>query len=76
MDSNDINRTMKREIDLRQDAIYVVVNGSITILDKMLHGTDTIHWNRGNVDVERSQRIRCNGDKIVSGNVARDAELE
>lgn len=74
MDSNAINALMKREIDLSKNAIYVVVNGSVSVLDEMLHGTDTIHWNKGNVDVERSQRIRCNQPKNISGTLVKPAD--
>ncbi|MBZ5203213.1 DUF3954 domain-containing protein [Planomicrobium chinense] len=65
------DNTMKCEIDLGNNAVYIVINGDLTILDEMLHGTDTIHWNKGAVDVVRSQRIRCDGGKKVSGTLVK-----
>lgn len=47
------------KIDLNENAIYVVKDGSMTKMLPMSHGEDRIVWNKGTVlDVVRSQRIR------------------
>lgn len=57
---------MKAEIDLMEDALYVVKEGELTKLSPMDHGTDEIVWNKGIVlDVVRSHRIRLKGSKII-----------
>lgn len=76
MDIETLNDTMKRTIDLRENAIYLVINGDLTILDEMAHGTDTIHWNKGNVDVVRAERIRLgNKGKNISGTLVKADNL-
>lgn len=70
------NNMMKREINLCNNAVYIVINGDLTILDEMLHGTDTIHWNKGSVDVVRAERIRLgNKPKNISGTLVKPADL-
>lgn len=66
---------MQHEIDLHKNAIYVVINGNISVFDEMTHGTDTIHWNKGVVDVVRAERIRCNKAKKISGTLVKAEDL-
>ena len=76
VDIETLNDTMKRTIDLGTNSIYIVCNGDITVLDEMAHGTDTIHWNKGNVDVVRAERIRLgNKGKNISGTLVKADNL-
>ena len=63
-----MNDPMVHEIDLKENAVYIVKAGSITQLLPMEHGTDEIIWNKSNMDVVRTHRVRLNGDKIISEN--------
>ena len=64
-----MNDPMVHEIDLKEDCVYIVREGSITRLQPMAHGTDVIEWHRSSVrDVVRTHRVRLNGDKIISEN--------
>lgn len=54
------------EIDLRENAVYVVKDGVPTKLNPMIHGTDEIIWQKGIVlDVVRSQRIRVGRSQTI-----------
>ena len=60
---------MIAEIDLRENAVYVVKDGIHTKLNPMESGTDEIVWKRGSVlDVVRSHRIRLGHSKEIGEN--------
>ncbi|PKH10161.1 DUF3954 domain-containing protein [Planomicrobium sp. MB-3u-38] len=60
---------MIAEIDLRENAAYVVKDGVATKLNPMESGTDEIIWKRGIVlDVVRSHRIRLGHKKEIGNN--------
>ena len=68
------NEPMIHEIDLKEDAVYIVSRGSVTILEPMEHGTDQITWNKNNsFEVVRSHRIRTNGVVKINGNLVERA---
>ncbi|MFC4403300.1 DUF3954 domain-containing protein [Gracilibacillus xinjiangensis] len=53
-------------INLEEDALYVVKNGEVTKVNPKSHGQDVIVWKNGQVlDVDRSERIRINGQKVI-----------
>lgn len=57
---------MIAEIDLRENAVYVVKDGVHTKLNPMQQGTDEIVWKHGVVlDVVRSSRIRLGYAKEI-----------
>lgn len=57
---------MKAEIDLRENAVYVVKNGKITKVLARQHGEDKIIWKDGKVlDVIRSGRHRVAGQDVI-----------
>lgn len=57
---------MKEKIDLTEDAIYIIQNGKKTKVTPKMHGEDTIIWKNGKVlDIDRSERVRIEGQKII-----------
>lgn len=60
---------MIAEINLRDNAVYVVKDGVHTKLNPMQQGTDEIVWKNGIVlDVVRSHRIRLGHTKEIGTN--------
>lgn len=61
MDRDSINALMKREIDLHENGIYIVSDGSFTKLAPLESGTDEIAWEKSSVrNVSRTQKVRLN----------------
>ena len=57
---------MKAEIDLRENALYIVKNGVLTKVTPKEHGQDIIIWKNGQVlDVDRSERMRIEGQEVI-----------
>jgi len=57
---------MTAEIDLMENAAYVVIDGQLTKVTPKSHGEDTIIWKNGKVlDVIRSERHRLNGQAVI-----------
>lgn len=51
--------TKRAEIDLRENAVYVVKNGEIKKFPAIEFGQDTVIWKNGiPLDVIRSERVR------------------
>lgn len=60
------NINMIAEIDLSEDAVYIVKNGKSTKVSAKEHGQDVIIWKNGQVlDVDRSQRMRIEGQEVI-----------
>ncbi|WP_237417130.1 DUF3954 domain-containing protein [Halobacillus litoralis] len=58
--------TMVAEIDLNENAAYVVIDGQLTKVLPKKFGTDEIHWKDGKVlDVVRSERHRLKGQSEI-----------
>lgn len=56
----------KAEVDLQEDALYIVKDGSLTKVSKKEHGQDLIIWKNGQVlDIDRSQRVRIEGQEVI-----------
>ncbi|MFX3616110.1 MAG: hypothetical protein ACE3JK_01090 [Sporolactobacillus sp.] len=54
------------QIDANENAIYYITNGHVTKVSGKEFGQDIFYWKDGKVlDVERSQRIRNCGQKII-----------
>lgn len=54
------------EIDLRENAVYVVKKGKLTKVTAKEFGQDVIVWKNGEVlDVDRSQRLRIDGQEVI-----------
>jgi Protein of unknown function (DUF3954) len=54
------------EIDLMENAVYIVKNGSLTKVKAKQFGQDLIIWKNGEVlDVDRSQRTRIEGQEVI-----------
>lgn len=57
---------MTAEINLKENALYVVKNGKLTKLTAKEYGQDLIIWKNGEVlDVDRSQRVRLSGQEEI-----------
>ncbi|MBN8236850.1 DUF3954 domain-containing protein [Halobacillus kuroshimensis] len=57
---------MVAEIDLNENAAYVVIDGPLTKVLPKKFGTDEIHWKDGKVlDVVRSERHRLKGQPEI-----------
>lgn len=53
-------------VDLTKDALYIVKEGYITKVSPKTHGQDIVIWKNGQVlDVDRSERIRLNGQEVI-----------
>lgn len=60
------NNLMTAEVDLMENAVYVVKDGQLTKVTAKEHGQDLIIWKNGQVlDVDRSQRLRINGQAVI-----------
>jgi len=54
------------EIDLMENAAYVIIDGHLTKVTPKQFGEDTIIWQNGKVlDVIRSERYRLQGQDII-----------
>ena len=54
------------EIDLIENAMYVVKDGSLTKVTAKQYGQDLIIWKDGSVlDIDRSERVRIQGQEII-----------
>ncbi len=57
---------MTAEIDLMENAAYVIKDGHLTKVTPKQFGEDIIIWQNGKVhDVVRSQRTRINGQDVI-----------
>jgi len=57
---------MVAEIDLKEDALYVIKNGLLTKVTAKQFGQDLIIWKNGQVlDIDRSERIRIEGQEVL-----------
>jgi len=57
---------MVTEIDLKEDALYVIKNGLLTKVTAKQFGQDLIIWKNGQVlDIDRSERIRIEGQEVL-----------
>jgi hypothetical protein len=57
---------MTAQIDLTENALYVVKDGLLTKITAKNHGNDEIIWKDGKVlDVYRGERIRMNGQEVI-----------
>ncbi|MED4715275.1 DUF3954 domain-containing protein [Bacillus badius] len=57
---------MTAEIDLMENAAYVIIDGHLTKVTPKQFGEDTIIWKDGKVlDVIRSQRVRMSGQDVI-----------
>jgi hypothetical protein len=58
--------TMTAEINLMENALYIVCDGQITKVTAKKYGNDEIIWKDGKVlDVYRGERIRMNGQEVI-----------
>jgi len=56
----------KSVINLQEDAVYIVKKGKLTKVTPKEHGQDIIIWKNGEVlDVDRSQRMRIEGQDVI-----------
>lgn len=56
----------KAQIDLSENALYIVKDGKLTKVLAKEHGEDQVIWKDGKVlDVIRSQRARLNGQEVI-----------
>lgn len=56
----------KDTINLDEDALYIVKNGKKTKVSPKDHGQDIIIWKNGKVlDVDRSERVRIEGQEVI-----------
>lgn len=54
------------EIDLVENAMYVVKDGLLTKVTAKQHGQDLIIWKNGSVlDIDRSERVRIQGQNVI-----------
>lgn len=57
---------MKTTIDLNEDGIYIIQNGKRTKITPKDFGEDRIIWKNGQVlDVDRSERVRIEGQEVI-----------
>jgi len=57
---------MTAEIDLMENAAYIVIDGQLTKVTPKQFGEDLIVWKDGKVlDVVRSQRHRVKGQEVI-----------
>lgn len=57
---------MKIEIDLKEDAVYIIQDGKRTKITPKKFGEDRIIWKNGKVlDVDRSERVRIKGQEVI-----------
>ncbi|MEK3996703.1 DUF3954 domain-containing protein [Psychrobacillus sp. FSL K6-2365] len=61
-----MEKDMVVEIDLMENALYIVKEGRITKVSPKKHGQDIVIWKNGQVlDVDRSERIRLEGQEVI-----------
>lgn len=54
------------QINLDENAVYIVKQGRLTKVGAKEHGQDVIIWKNGQVlDVDRSQRMRIEGQEVI-----------
>lgn len=54
------------EVSLSENAVYVIKRGKMTKISAKEHGQDLIVWKNGEVlDVDRSQRLRIEGQEVI-----------
>lgn len=57
---------MKEEINLLENAVYIVKDGLLTKVTAKQHGQDLIIWKNGSVlDIDRSERLRVEGQEVI-----------
>jgi hypothetical protein len=57
---------MTTEIDLAENALYIVKDGLLTKVTAKSHGEDQVIWKDGKVlDVYRGERIRIIGQDVI-----------
>lgn len=57
---------MTTEIDLTENALYIVKDGLLTKVTAKSHGEDQVIWKDGKVlDVYRGERIRIIGQDVI-----------
>ena len=57
---------MKAEINLLENAVYIVKDGQLTKVTAKEFGQDLIVWKNGKVlDIDRSRRIRIEGQEVI-----------
>lgn len=57
---------MTAEIDLMENAFYIVKDGLLTKVTAKQYGQDVVVWKNGKVlDVDRSERIRLEGQEVI-----------
>lgn len=57
---------MVAEIDLHEDALYVIKSGALTKVTAKQFGQDLIIWKNGQVlDIDRSERTRIDGQEVI-----------
>ncbi|WP_120190037.1 DUF3954 domain-containing protein [Ammoniphilus oxalaticus] len=57
---------MKANIDLKENAIYIVQNEKMIKVTPKEHGKDLIIWKNGKVlDIDRSERVRIEGQEVI-----------
>ena len=57
---------MKAEINLLENAVYIVKDGQLTKVTAKEYGEDLIVWKNGKVlDIDRSQRLRIEGQEVI-----------
>ncbi|MEK3955327.1 DUF3954 domain-containing protein [Psychrobacillus sp. FSL K6-1464] len=61
-----MKKEMVAKVDLSEEAFYIVKDGNITKVSPKEHGQDVVIWKNGKVlDVDRSERIRLNGQEVI-----------
>jgi hypothetical protein len=54
------------EIDLNEDAVYIIQNGKKTKVTPKQFGQDLIIWKNGAIlDIDRSERVRLQGQETI-----------
>lgn len=60
------NNLMTAEVDLMENAAYIVIDGQLTKVTPKQFGEDLIVWKDGKVlDIVRSQRHRVKGQEVI-----------
>ncbi|MEK4247120.1 DUF3954 domain-containing protein [Psychrobacillus sp. FSL K6-2684] len=61
-----MDKEMVAEVNLMENALYIVKEGRLTKVSPKEHGQDIVIWKNGQVlDVDRSERIRLNGQEVI-----------
>lgn len=57
---------MESKINLKENAIYIIQDGKPTKITPKQFGEDRIIWKNGKVlDVDRSERVRIEGQEVI-----------